>query len=74
MKLIPLLLFGFLFGTELKAQDTDPVVLTIEGEDVHASEFMYIYSKNNDNVSFDKDSLDSYMELFINYKLNHIFI
>lgn len=69
MKLIPLLLFGFLFGTALKAQDTDPVVLTIEGEDVHASEFMYIYSKNNDNVSFDKDSLDSYMELFINYKL-----
>lgn len=69
MKLIPLLLFGFLFSVGLNAQDNDPVVLTIEGEDIHASEFMYIYSKNNDNVSFDKDSLDNYMELFINYKL-----
>ena len=68
MKKLPLLLLGLLLNVGLYAQE-DPVVLTIEGEDIHASEFMYIYSKNNDNVSFDKDSLDNYMELFINYKL-----
>ena len=68
MKKLPLLVLGLLFNFVLFAQE-DPVVLTIDGEDIHASEFMYIYSKNNDAVSFDKDSLDNYMELFINYKL-----
>lgn len=47
----------------------DKVLLTINGEDVRTSEFMYIYTKNNPNPSYDADSLDDYMELFINYKL-----
>jgi len=69
MKKIHLFLLGTLFSAAVFAQDNDPVVLTIEGEQVRASEFLYIYLKNNDNPSFQKDSLDSYMQLFINYKL-----
>ncbi len=63
------LLIGLIISLSSIAQGTDKPILTIQGEDVYASEFMYIYSKNNDNPSFDKDSLDDYMQLFINYKL-----
>lgn len=63
------LLIGLFIAASTFAQNNDPAILTIEGEDVYASEFMYIYSKNNSNPSFQKDSLDDYMELFINYKL-----
>ncbi len=69
MKKIHLLLLSALISFTLTAQNSDPVVLKIDGEEIHASEFLYIYSKNNQNPSFVKDSLDDYMELFINYKL-----
>ena len=69
MKRLQLVLLGVLLSIGASAQVKDPVVLTIEGEEVRASEFIYIYSKNNPNPSFHKDSLDAYMELFINYKL-----
>ncbi|MCG8577696.1 MAG: peptidylprolyl isomerase [Flavobacteriales bacterium] len=60
---VALLSYTFSFGQE------DPVILTINEEEVHQSEFMYIYTKNNPNPSFANDSLDDYMKLFINYKL-----
>ena len=71
MKKIQLLLFGLLltafsFGHD---DEKDPIVLTINGEGIHQSEFLYIYTKNNANPSFKKAALDAYMELFINYKL-----
>lgn len=69
MKKLHLLLIGLLLSVGSIAQEKDPVVLTIDGDDIHASEFLYIYSKNNDEPSFSKDSLADYMELFINYKL-----
>lgn len=69
MKKIQLVLLGILLSLNLLAQDNDPVILTIEGENTHASEFLAIYSKNNENPSFHKDSLDNYIELFTNYKL-----
>lgn len=69
MKKLHVLLFGLILSLSSFAQEKDPVILTIDGEDIYASEFLYIYSKNNDNPSFAKDSLDDYMELFINYKL-----
>lgn len=69
MKRLHLLLIGIFLSLGAVAQNSDPVILTIDGEDIYASEFLYIYSKNNENPSFDKDSLDDYMQLFINYKL-----
>ncbi|MFT5822034.1 MAG: peptidyl-prolyl cis-trans isomerase SurA [Crocinitomix sp.] len=69
MKKLHLLLIGLLLSVGSIAQENNPVVLTIDGDDIRASEFLYIYSKNNEDPSFAKDSLADYMELFINYKL-----
>lgn len=43
--------------------------MTINDKPVTKSEFLQIYTKNNPNPSFDKDSLDRYMELFQVFKL-----
>ncbi|MDA7803219.1 peptidylprolyl isomerase [Crocinitomix sp.] len=69
MKKVHLLFIGLMLSLSTFSQKSDPVILTIEGEDTHASEFLAIYSKNNEHPSFAKDSLDNYMELFTNYKL-----
>jgi len=50
-------------------QSTDPVVLKIDNDAFSVSEFNYIYTKNNKNISYKKNDLDTYMELFIDYKL-----
>jgi peptidyl-prolyl cis-trans isomerase SurA len=52
----------------VKAQK-DPVVMTINNEDVTKSEFLQIYMKNNNDPKFDKTSLDEYVELFKKFKL-----
>lgn len=51
------------------AQIDDPIVMTVNGEDVTRSEFEYSYNKNNTDLVVDKASLDEYVELFVNYKL-----
>ena len=43
--------------------------MTINDKPVTKSEFLQIYTKNNPNPSFDKDTLDRYMELFEVFKL-----
>jgi peptidyl-prolyl cis-trans isomerase SurA len=64
-------LLFFLFGlmTQLAFAQKEPVVMTINDKPVTKSEFLQIYTKNNPNPSFDKDSLDRYMELFQVFKL-----
>lgn len=59
----------FLFSQTIFAQ-TDPVLLTIAGENITKSEFLYVYNKNNtkDN-QISEESIKDYLELFINYKL-----
>lgn len=52
----------------LRAQD-DPVIMTINGEDVPRSEFEYSYNKNNSEGVIDKKTIEEYVDLFINYKL-----
>ncbi len=61
----------FLFGllTQLVFAQKDPVVMTINDKPVTKAEFLQIYTKNNPNPSFDKDSLDRYMQLFEVFKL-----
>lgn len=56
-------------GALSQEQAKDPVVMTIDGAPVYLSEFVYIYTKNNPCVSYEKEDLNAYMELFINYKL-----
>ena len=47
----------------------DKVLLTINGEPVRLSEFLYIYEKNNQESSLEKKSMEEYLDLFINFKL-----
>ena len=47
----------------------DKVLLTINGEPVMLSEFLYIYEKNNQENSLEKKSMEEYLDLFINFKL-----
>ena len=47
----------------------DQVLMTIDGKPVMASEFMYIYEKNNQEASIDPKTMDEYLDLFVNFKL-----
>lgn len=51
------------------AQAEDQVLMTINGEPVMLSEFVYIYEKNNQETSLEKKSVREYLELFVNFKL-----
>lgn len=61
----------FLFvSTSMQAQDKDPVVLSVAGEDITRSEFLNVYQKNNVNGEvIDQKSLKEYMELYVNFRL-----
>lgn len=61
----------FLFvSTSMQAQDKDPVVLSVAGEDITRSEFLNVYQKNNVNGEvIDQKSLEEYMELYVNFRL-----
>jgi len=48
---------------------SDPTIMTINGQPVSRSEFEYSYNKNNSEGVIDKKSVDEYVDLFINYKL-----
>lgn len=47
----------------------DKVLMTIDGKDVMASEFLYIYEKNNQETGVEQKSIDEYLDLFVNFKL-----
>ena len=49
--------------------ESDPVIMTVNGEPVLRSEFEYSYNKNNSEGVIDKKSVEEYVDLFINYKL-----
>ena len=51
------------------AQTEDKVLMTINGEPVMLSEFLYIYEKNNQEGNVEKKSMSEYLDLFINFKL-----
>jgi peptidyl-prolyl cis-trans isomerase SurA len=66
-KTLVLFLFGLM--SQLSFAQKEAVVMTINNKPVTKSEFLQIYTKNNPNPSFDKDSLDRYMKLFEVFKL-----
>jgi peptidyl-prolyl cis-trans isomerase SurA len=54
----------------VKAQEKDPVILTIAGENIPKSEFERVFRKNNNKDStYDKKAVEDYLQLYINYKL-----
>ena len=50
------------------AKSSDPVVMTIDGNDVYLSEFEYLYNKNN-SQQVAPVTFDEYVDMFVNYKL-----
>lgn len=48
----------------INAQENDPVLLTVGGNDVKLSEFNAIYNKNNS-----KESVQDYLDLYVKFKL-----
>ena len=67
--LIPVLFF-LLIASGASAQATDPVILTVAGDNISKSEFLNVYQKNNVNgEALDRKSLDEYMDLYINFRL-----
>ena len=53
----------------LAAQQSDPVIMTVNGVPVLRSEFEYSYNKNNSEGVIDKKTIEEYVDLFVNYKL-----
>jgi peptidyl-prolyl cis-trans isomerase SurA len=58
-----------LAGAVMGFAQEDKVLMTINGEPVMASEFLYIYEKNNQESSIEKKSMREYLDLFVNFKL-----
>ena len=54
----------------LQSQSGEPILFTVSGQPVTASEFTYIYSKNNrDDADFSEASLREYLDLYTRFKL-----
>jgi peptidyl-prolyl cis-trans isomerase SurA len=68
MKGIKLLVTSLVFSSALFAQK-DPVILTINNDQILKSDFLSVYLKNNNDPKFDKESLDNYVELYKRFKL-----
>ncbi len=67
-KILPVFLLS-MAGLVSLAQNSDPVVMHINGKPVTRSEFEYSYNKNNSDGVIDKKSVKDYVPLFVAYKL-----
>jgi peptidyl-prolyl cis-trans isomerase SurA len=58
---------AFLFS----CKPSSPTIIYVGDESIKTQEFKYIYEKNHarEDNRYDKESLDNYLELFINYRL-----
>ncbi len=63
--LIPFNLFS-------RSKSNDPIILTVDNQNVTKSEFLRIYHKNNSQIANDHKSISEYMDMFVNYKLKVI--
>ena len=56
------LLFSVLLcGSDLFAQEKDPVLLTVDGQSITLSEFEAVYKKNNRDEVVDQKDLEEYL-------------
>ncbi|MFN0275615.1 MAG: peptidylprolyl isomerase [Chitinophagales bacterium] len=74
--LVKILCFTFILSVYAQtgftqANGNDPVLFTVSGQPITKSEFLYVYQKNNPNKKndFSKESLQEYLDLYINFKL-----
>ncbi len=59
------------YGQNGKTGSNSEVLFTVNGQAVTKEEFLYVYKKNNPDKQndFSKESLNEYLELYINFKL-----
>ncbi|MCB9335136.1 MAG: peptidyl-prolyl cis-trans isomerase [Flavobacteriales bacterium] len=70
MKKISLILFIGILSISVKAQEKDPVLLTINKKEVLLSEFNAIFNKNNTNEgNATEKAVNEYLDLYIKFKL-----
>lgn len=72
MKVKSLVVLSFIVASSFSpvlAQDKNATVLSVDGEPTSLEEFENIFRKNNRDSAISQQSLDEYMELFINFKL-----
>ena len=69
MKKIFLAAVALIVQTVVFAQNSDPVIMKINGNDIRRSEFEYSYNKNNSEGVIDKKDVQDYLQLYIDYKL-----
>lgn len=70
MRKISLLLLIALTSFLAKAQDNDPILLTIKDKNVLLSEFNAIFKKNNTkDTKITEESVKEYLDLYIKFKL-----
>ena len=70
MNRLILCLLGVVFSAQVFGQKEDPVLFSVAGAPVHASEFEYIYNKTNGkNADYTRESLQEYLDLYVKFKL-----
>ena len=65
--ILPLALWCAALGAS--AQQTDPVLLVVDGKPILRSEFEYIYNKNKNLSSVEQKDVNDYFRLFTDFKL-----
>ncbi len=68
MKKMMICIASLMMALSMQAQQ-DEVLMTVGGKDVMASEFMYIYQKNNQEAVAEQKTVDEYLDLFIKFRL-----
>lgn len=69
MRKIKSLIAAALIAKSTAFAQSDPTVMTVNGQPVSRSEFEYSYNKNNTGGVIDKKTVEEYVDLFVNYKL-----
>ena len=70
--IIILISLQFLPVFTLLAQKNDDILMTIGNQKITSGEFEHIYHKNNNENIAEKQSINEYLDLFINFKLKVI--
>lgn len=57
------------FAFSLFAQESDPVLINVNGKEVRRSEFEYAFNKNNTALGENKQAVNEYLPMYIDFKL-----
>lgn len=68
-KVIYFFIFCFFFSRVLAQNDSNPVLMIINGKAISRSEFGYIYNKSYSIAGVEHPSLKDVLKIFVNYKL-----